>query len=119
MTHNSSHSKPSSGYVLVAPRGELDLSERNRLGDLLDSALAESSNLIVDLDAVTFLDSTALSVLLRAHREAEQQGGRVTLARPSDAARKILRITQLDRVMAVHDTVESAIEPTPEQTEDR
>lgn len=96
-------------YV-VHVRGEVDLyyapQVKEHLFRLLDSA---PEVLIVDLDDVTYLDSTGLTVLMSAHRRAEEAGGRVLVARARGVVADVFEITGLDGVFGLHDSVEAAL----------
>ena len=99
----------SSGHVLVIPSGELDIAEKGRLDDLFEAATQVSSHLIADLSDVTFLDSTALSSILRWHQTAEVLGGELVLTGVSLRIRTLLEITQLDKVLEVYPTIAAAL----------
>jgi anti-sigma B factor antagonist len=100
------------GCVLVSAGGEIDMDTSTGLQDALTAAFESSPCLIVDLTQVTFLDSTALGVLLAARRRAEQAGGSMALVRPPKIVRKILAGTHLQRVFAVFDSLEQAMRAT-------
>jgi anti-sigma B factor antagonist len=71
-----------------ALRKELaDASERPRVGTV-----------IVDLSAVTFIDSTGLGVLVGAARRLRAQGGDLQLVGCTTALRRVLVIAGLDHV---------------------
>ena len=70
----------------------------------LEGAFAELDGLdrvVVDLAAVSFLDSTALGTLVREVRRVERLGASVRVVLPDGAARRIFEITTLDRVLPV------------------
>ena len=55
--------------------GELDLDTGRDLGALLSQAVGDTTHRpIVDLSAVTFLDSTALAALVKAAEQMRRQG---------------------------------------------
>ena len=83
-------------YVRV--NGELDIQTAPQLAEALDGV---NSVVVVDLSGVTFIDSTALGVLVRAHHEAEAKGHQLVLARPTPMARRVLDITALDTVLHI------------------
>lgn len=56
---------------------------------------AQTPVLAVDLAQVAFVDSTALSELVRLQKAAAAAGGEVVLVEPSDPVRVILEITEL------------------------
>ena len=60
--------------VRVVASGELDLAAAPQLDDALRQALATADDIIVDLSAVRFIDSTGLYTIVGAVREAETSG---------------------------------------------
>jgi len=88
-----------SGDSVLHLRGELDAHEasqiRARLHELIDEG---PSTVVVDLSAVTFLDSTILGLLVGGLRRMREQGGELRLVYPPDPARRIFAFTGLDRV---------------------
>ena len=53
----------------------------------------------MDLGDVTFMDSSGIAVLLRAHRRVGLLGGTMTVQHVPDQAGKVLRAAGLDRLM--------------------
>ena len=68
------------------------------------------NKLIIDLSEVESCDSSGLSAILVANRIIQTTGGKIWLASPSEKVYSLIRITQLDRVLPVCDTVEQAFE---------
>jgi anti-anti-sigma factor len=98
-----------SAHVLVSPQGELDLAAVDTLTCLLRRGSRLSARLIVDLHEVTFMDCTALTVLLRAHRRVVARGGGFVLVAPSRQVRRLLALTGTDDVWDVHDSLADAL----------
>lgn len=69
----------------------------------------EISKLIVDLSEVETCDSSGLSALLLAYRILSGNQGHIRLASPSKNVMTLIRISQLDRVLPVCNTVNEAI----------
>jgi anti-sigma B factor antagonist len=102
------------GYCVISIDGDIDLAIAGLLTVDLEDAIEECSpHLLVDLSKVTFMDSTALSALVTAHRHAIGVGGSVRLVGPDSRISQLLAITNLDHVFPVHDTVESACAQDP------
>jgi anti-sigma B factor antagonist len=97
------------GTVVVSLTGELDLYNAEEVrGALLDACATEPEALVVDLEEVRFIDSTALGVLIEARsRLADRSGFR--LAAPGLETRRALEVSGLDRHFLVHDTVAEAL----------
>lgn len=66
-------------------------------------------NLIVDLSEVESCDSSGLSAILVANRILSSSNGMIRLVAPSEKVFNLIKITQLDRVLPVSQTVEQAL----------
>ena len=97
------------GAVIVSLAGELDLYNAEEVRRaLLDTLVDGAELLVVDLSEVTFIDSTALGVLIEARsRMADRSGFR--LAAPGLEVRRALEVSGLDRHFVVRDTVADAV----------
>lgn len=67
------------------------------------------NKLIVDLSEVESCDSSGLSAILVANRIISANEGQIRLANPSEKVYTLIKITQLDRVLPVSDSVEKAL----------
>jgi len=64
-------------------------------------------NLIIDLSSVEFCDSSGLSALLIAQRKMHENGGIMALAGCHKQVLSLLKISQLDRVFTITDSVDA------------
>jgi anti-sigma B factor antagonist len=81
--------------LLLVVVGELDIATSPSLDEALARARAtDAASIVVDLSAVSFIDSTGLHVLLR-HTCAEEGGPRVSLTTPSPQARRVFELSGL------------------------
>jgi len=86
----------SSPAAAVDVVGVLDLSSLPRVRAQIDEALvARPERLVVDLSACPFVDASALSMLLDAHRRARRAGGSLTLRGCSPRVLRLLALTGL------------------------
>ncbi|MCW3838574.1 STAS domain-containing protein [Micromonospora yasonensis] len=83
-------------FSTVTLFGELDLSADRDVKTLLASELGRPglTRLLVDMSAVTFIDSTVLGTLVYAHNVAHEAGRQFTVS-PSERVRRIVEITGL------------------------
>ena len=83
--------------------GEVDSSSAPLLRKHLDAVLDgdDVSELTIDLDGVTFLDSAGLCVLAAAHRRAVKDGVRLRVLASSRAVIRPLQITGLWDLLGV------------------
>ena len=86
--------------IVVCPEGELDLAAAGSLRTALEEAVRTADRAVqVDLAAVTFIDSTALAVLVDAWRQATERDVVLCVLRPAPNVRRVLHITGLDRLL--------------------
>jgi anti-sigma B factor antagonist len=96
--------------LVLSLAGELDLYTAPALREALQTTVGRSpERLVVDLAGVTFIDSTALGVLVEARAQLGN-GSAFSLAAPGLEVRRALEVSGLDRHFAVHETIETAIE---------
>ena len=91
--------------TLVQVSGELDIASSQRLEQVL-SQLQDDALVIVDLRAVSFIDSTALAVLVRAHQRASDQGRRLGLVHAEGQVSRLLSLTGLEHELLLADSPE-------------
>jgi anti-sigma B factor antagonist len=94
---------------IVSASGELDAFVAPDLTSALERA-GKTPRLVVDLASVSFLDSTALGVLVRSVREIRSRGGDVRVVLPAGTARRIFEITTLDRALPTAESRAQALE---------
>ena len=87
--------KASTGGRRLEVAGELDLAASSTLRAALADLADGDGDVTVDLSAVTFIDSTALSVLVHAHTESAAAGGRLIVTNPSPVVVRILHLAGL------------------------
>ena len=63
---------------------------------------------MLDLTGVTFIDSLGLGALIGAHKRARVLQGSLVMV-PSEAARRVLAATALDRVFDLRATLDEAL----------
>lgn len=97
------------GAVVVHLVGELDLYNAPEVRTaLLELCAEQPERLVVDLEQVDFVDSTALGVLIEARTRLENRRS-FLLAAPGRETHRALTISGLDQHLSVHETVESAL----------
>jgi len=85
------------GRAIVFLVGEMDLSAREMIDDALLRAQQGSADVIVDVSKVTYIDSTGINTLLRAHHRAPE--GQFHVVGATGAVRRVLDITGLAELL--------------------
>src|SRR6266699_6380998 len=96
------------GHVVVALGGELDVVDAAGVAAALVTVAAREPEIIVDLAALEFIDSSGGAALARGRTHARQAGGDLLLAAPRQPVLRVLAITGLVDEFSVPASVEEA-----------
>jgi len=97
------------GWAVVAISGQVDLATAPALKErLLQLVTDGEEHLVCDLTATEFLDSTALGALVSVLKRLKVKGGEMRLVCTSPSILKVFDITGLDRVFAIHASLDDA-----------
>jgi anti-sigma B factor antagonist len=95
---------------VVAVSGEIDLFTAPEFKQRMSAPIdAGRSNLVVDLSATTFIDSSSLGVLIGAHRRLKLRGGSLVVVCENEAIAKTFKITGLDTVFRIAPSIDAAL----------
>ena len=109
MTTNERHTPMATAPVVITLEGEYDIANATELLDILTGRGSDTA-VVADLRDVTFLDSAALSQLVRANSQLSEGGGSLTLVLPtSGPVARVMSITQLDAARSTAHSVEDAL----------
>lgn len=98
------------GISVVRGAGELDFHTAPLLERAITSRLeAGGRHLVVDLGEVTFIDSTAIGVLMTALGRVRDVGGSLAVVNDRDNVRSIFEMMGLDEEMPLRPSVEDAV----------
>ena len=84
------------GVQVIEVHGELDLAVAARLGDEL-AAIPLEGDVLIDLSACEFVDSTGIATILVARRELHGADRRLALVGASGQVRRLFQLVGLDR----------------------
>lgn len=93
------------GYPVVVLRGELDTTDAEAVAYAVVALTADGQQLIIDLEALDFIDCHAVGALLEARATARRAGGDVLLAALHGP---VLRVLTLVGVPGVYASVAAA-----------
>ena len=99
------------GVTVVAPAGRLDVAGAPALKEAMNNELTDNGppKVVIDLEGVTFVDSTGLGSVIAALKQIRGKQGELRLAAPNQQVRVVLELTTLDRVFPYYATVEEAL----------
>lgn len=95
------------GWHILRAKGEVDLYTSPSLREELLRAIEKGEQQIaIDLEGVEFMDSSGLGALVSGLKRLREKEGDLVLVSPRDAIKRILAITGLDKVFAIHASLE-------------
>ena len=96
---------------VIAVRGEIDLFTAPDLKSTLLGAIdAGHIRIVIDLSETSFLDSTALGVLIGAVKRLRARDGVLTIVNTDQNIAKTFEITGLDQIFTIRPTRDEAVE---------
>lgn len=96
--------------ALVSVSGELDLYTAERVKRGIDEADAVGADtVVIDLSEISFIDPTALGVLVQQTKRLEGRGDSLVLVTNDPRTRRVLELTGLDRVLLTYATLHGAL----------
>ncbi len=102
-------SRSENGWAVLEVQGEVDLYTSPQLRDAILRLTEEGENrIVVDLNNVSFMDSSGLGVLVAGLKRARERGGELALVFGEGSVQKVLGITGLDKVFPTHGSVGEA-----------
>lgn len=101
------------GVAVVTPPAEIDLANAGALREALAAAGRDHVVVVVDLAANEFCDSTGISALVMARKQARAAGGEVRLVLGSPAVRRVFKVTGVDQMFRIFDSLPEAVAAAP------
>ncbi|WP_010140670.1 STAS domain-containing protein [Oceanicola sp. S124] len=95
--------------IISVDATRIDAAVAIRFKDLMrDAAEGRSGRIILDLGRVDFIDSSGLGAIVAAMKQLEK-GQKLELAALNSNVDKVFRLTRMDTVFPIHDSLGSAV----------
>jgi len=96
--------------VILTLKGRLTLGESNQIREKIAALVAAGKhNVVVDLGAVEYIDSTGLGILVICFTSLKKQGGALKLVNPNKRNVELLLLTKLHTVFEVFNEDQDAV----------
>jgi anti-sigma B factor antagonist len=95
--------------TLIVLRGDLDALTAPDLRNTLVEVIGDGARIVIDMEAVEFLDSAGLGILVGGLKRARMREGEIELVCTSRDVLRPLEITGLDRSFTIHRSREDAL----------
>ena len=104
--------------VVIALPAEIDMANAGQVGEELGSALATGVRAVIaDMSATTFCDSSGISMLVQARKQAAANGTQLRLVVRSGPVLRALTLVRMDQLLPIYPSLSQALaiaaEPGP------
>ncbi|MBQ6950553.1 MAG: anti-sigma F factor antagonist [Clostridia bacterium] len=91
------------GTVTVYLEGELDHFSAQQIRRIMDHAIEESSikSMILDMENMTFMDSSGIGVILGRYKQLRQRGGKMMVRKMNRQVEKVFRLSGMDQLIDI------------------
>jgi anti-sigma B factor antagonist len=97
---------------------ELDIENQAYFVDIINSIFDEGNiRVIVDMQNVSYIDSSGLWALFEGHKKAEQKNGKLVLLKPTKDVKRVLDITKMSSKIQLYSDETIAIEELKTESE--
>lgn len=95
------------GVAILQVSGEINISTSPELRKAFEKNT--SKKVVVDLEKVSYIDSSGLATLVEMLKKMRSQGGSLGLSGMTDKVRSLFEITKLDKLFLVYKTQAEAV----------
>lgn len=97
--------------AVIVVRGELDLATSPELEQQLEQLWGSDTQvLVIDLRELEFMDSTGLSIIVKAHQRLSEAGRKLSLVRGSQQVQRLLDLTGVSERLRLVDSPEEVLD---------
>jgi anti-sigma B factor antagonist len=104
MLLNVTRTEDEQGWTILSIKGEIDIATAGTLDEAVEQAVSDGrTRIAIDLEGVSFMDSTGLRTLIVAHRRLADIGGMLAVIPGSGPTRRLLEVAGVvDTLEVVH-----------------
>lgn len=98
--------KKSDGHMLLHMEGRFDFGARKTFKDAMDQAIKDEMPIILDLEHVSFVDSSALGLLVISHQNLKSKKIQFCLVNPQTYVRQVLDLANIGKMIPIYETLD-------------
>ena len=94
--------------LVIRIEGEIDLSNAALVEEKIRQADGRATDVLLDLEALQFMDSTGLGVVVKLGKRVSERGGELSLVISKPSIRKLFAITAFDKRFRIYESPDEA-----------
>ena len=96
-------------YKIIHLSGDVDLHSSPKAREAILDCLKQKLPLLVELSAVTYMDSSGVASLVEGYQTAKKQGLEFGLIAVAQSAMNVLKLARLDKVFPIHASLDEIV----------
>jgi len=96
--------------------GRFDFGVRKIFKEAVDGVSAEGSSVVLDLEKVTFVDSSALGLLVICHQNLKNKNVSFFLVNPQTYVKQVLELANIGKMIPIYQTLAEVPKGSPVST---
>ena len=105
------------GAVILVLEGRFDFGARKHFKDTIERIQQEGcSHIILNMESISFVDSSALGLLVIAHQNLKVKQAQLTIVNPQPYVRQVLDLANVPKMIQVLSSLEEAKLLSPRST---
>lgn len=96
-------------YMVVRLSGDVDLHSSPSAREVILDCLKKKMPLLIDLSAVSYMDSSGVASLVEGYQAARKQGMDFALVAVAQPAMNVLKLARLDKVFPIHASLDDVV----------
>ncbi len=96
--------------VVSAPLEKLDMSTANEFKRMMAPIIKENKRVVLDMNSVSFVDSSGLGAILSCLRELSSEGGDLKLCQVQKRVRVMFELVRMHRILNILNTPDEAVQ---------
>jgi anti-anti-sigma factor len=98
--------------MVVTLPAEIDIANAEQVGEQLSSAIARGAGIVIaDMTGTRFCDSSGISMLVQAHRQAAANQAELRLVVLATAVLRALKLVRMDFLLPIYPSLDAALAP--------
>ncbi len=94
-------------YTVIEWTGNVDMSAAPDAREQILECLDDGRDLLLDLSAVSYIDSSGVAVLVEGHQTASKLDLHFRLVAPSRAVMEVLKLARMEEILSIHASIEN------------
>jgi len=104
------------GNTILYLEGRFDFGARKIFKEAVDGVSVEGSSVVLDLEKVTFVDSSALGLLVICHQNLKNKHVSFFLVNPQTYVKQVLELANIGKMIPIYQTLAEVPQGSPVST---